>query len=63
MKLEKNKMIGFSFAFYNKANIKEYLFNEKGGLEDQHLRLLGQEAFDALLKFNSMDIEAQRKSL
>ena len=41
MKLEKNKLIGFSFAFYNKANVKEYLFNEKGGLEDQHLRLLG----------------------
>ena len=45
MKFEKTKLIGFSLSFYNKSNIKNYLINENGGLEESHKKLLGEERY------------------
>ncbi len=63
MKFEKTKLIGFSFAFYNKSNFKEYLINEKGGLEESHKRLLGEDNYKCLLEFNQALIDQQRDML
>ena len=45
MKFEKTRLIGFSFSFYNKTNIKDYLSNDQGGLEESHKRIIGPERY------------------
>jgi len=63
MKFEKTKILGFSFAFYGKSNIKEFLVNDQGGLENSHKRILGESTFNTILSFNTSTIENQRNIL
>lgn len=63
MKFEKKRLIGFSFAFYTKNNVEEYIINSNGGLEQSHERLLGPETYKNLLSFNQLMIDEQREAL
>ena len=63
MKFEKKRLIGFSFAFYTKNNVEEYIINSNGGLEESHERLLGADVYKNLLSFNQLMIDEQREAL
>ncbi len=45
MKFGVLKLIGFSFAFYGKSNIKEFLTNKTGGLMDSYKAVIGEEIY------------------
>ena len=63
MKNKKNKIIAFSFAFYNKSINDQLGANDTGGLTEAHKKILGNDSYELLLSFNQSNINKQREML
>lgn len=63
MKNKKNKIMAFSFAFYNKSMNDQLGANDTGGLTEAHKKILGNDNYELLMTFNKTDINKQREML
>ena len=63
MKNKKNKIMAFSFAFYNKSVNEKLGSNDTGGLNDAHKKILGNDSYELLMNFNKSNINKQREML
>ena len=63
MNKEKSKLIAFSFAFYNKGEVREAMLSKTAGLEESHQKLIGRETYTTLLGFVDADLDKQREML
>lgn len=60
---EKTKLIAFSFAFYNKGEVREAMLSKTAGLEESHTKLIGKDTYNTLLTFVDADLDKQRELL
>lgn len=63
MNKEKSKLIAFSFAFYNKGDVREAMLSKTAGLEESHQKLIGKDTYNTLLAFVDAGLDKQREML
>ena len=63
MNKEKSKLIAFSFAFYNKGEVREAMLSKTAGLEESHQKIIGKDTYTTLINFVDADLDKQREML
>lgn len=60
---QRNRIVAYSYAFYNRMSYNEIAKYDEGGLKDEHRKLIGDTHYSNLKKFCAATIEDQRKQL
>ena len=60
---QRNKIITYSHALYNKHSQQELSLHTKGSISPDHKLSIGEDTYNTLIEFNSAFIDAQREML